>query len=101
MTDERVPPEDIEKMARVVLAIQLPRSPDQIRSMINDINNLLFNANNFQDNLKNLEKHANTAQDLLQKAKEVKSVPENKKQWKVLYFVYCNPCSTSTDGALY
>lgn len=78
MTDERVPPEDIERMARAVLAIQLPRSPDQIRSMIDDINNLLFTATNFKDNLKNLEKHANTTKQLLQKAQEVKSVPENK-----------------------
>lgn len=80
MTDEMVPPEDIEKMARAVLDIQLPRSPDQIRSMIDEINNLLSNATNFQDNLKNLEEHANTAKDLLQKAQEVKSVSENKKQ---------------------
>lgn len=85
MTDERVPPEDIERIARAVLAIQLPRSPDQIQSMIDDINNLLFNATNIKDNLKSLEKHANTTKHLLQKAQEVQSVPENKKQWKVLY----------------
>uniref|UniRef100_A0A671XM86 Laminin, beta 2-like n=1 Tax=Sparus aurata TaxID=8175 RepID=A0A671XM86_SPAAU len=77
LTDEMVPPEDIEKMARTVLDIQLPRSPDQIRSMINDINNLLSNASNSQDNLSNLEEHAKTGQDLLQKAQELKSVSEN------------------------
>lgn len=69
-----VPPEDIEKMARAVLDIQLPRSPDQIRSMINDINNMLSNSTNFQDDLKNLEEQAKVAQDLLQKARELKSV---------------------------
>lgn len=69
-----VPPEDIEKMARAVLDIQLPRSPDQIRSMINDINNMLSNSPNFQDDLKNLEEQAKVAQDLLQKARELKSV---------------------------
>lgn len=71
-----VPPEDIVKMARAVLDIQLPRSPDQIQSMINDINNLQSNATNFQDDLKNLEGHAKTARDLLQKARELKSVSE-------------------------
>ena len=81
-TDEMVPPEDIEKMARAVLDIQLPQSPAQIRSMINDINNLLSNATNFQDNLKNLEEQAKTAQDLLQKARQLKSVSENVLQHK-------------------
>ncbi|KAI3370558.1 hypothetical protein L3Q82_007070 [Scortum barcoo] len=72
LMDEMVPPEDIEKMARAVLDIQLPRSPDQIQSMINNINNLLSNATNFQDDLKNLEMQAKTAQDLLQRAREIK-----------------------------
>uniref|UniRef100_A0A4W6C4H5 Laminin subunit beta-1 n=1 Tax=Lates calcarifer TaxID=8187 RepID=A0A4W6C4H5_LATCA len=74
LMDEMVPPEDIEKMARAVLAIQLPRSPAKIQSMINDINNLLSNTMHFQNDLKNLEEHAKTAQDLLQKAQELKSV---------------------------
>ena len=74
LTDEMVPPEDIEKMARAILAIRLPRSPDQIGSMINEINNLLSNASNFPDDLKNLEQHAKTAKELLKEALEVKSV---------------------------
>lgn len=78
-TDEMVPPEDIEKMARAVLAIQLPQSLDQIQSMINDINNLLSNATNSQDNLNNLVDHTQTAKDLLQKTQELKSVSENMK----------------------
>ncbi|XP_049929321.1 laminin subunit beta-4 [Epinephelus moara] len=77
LTDEMVPPEDVEKMARAVLAIQLPRSPDQIQSMINDINNLLSKPTNFQNDLKDLEEHAKTAQDLLQKAQEVKERAKN------------------------
>ncbi len=72
-----VPPEDIEKMARAVLNIQLPQSPDQIQSMIDNINILLFDTTNFQKNLRNLEEHAKTAQDLLQKALELKWVSEN------------------------
>lgn len=74
-----VPPEDIEKMALAVLSIQLPGSPDQIRSMINDINNLLSNKPNFQNDLENLEEHAKTAKDLLEKAQELKSVSESMK----------------------
>ncbi|KAM6926955.1 laminin subunit beta-4 [Lycodopsis pacificus] len=74
LIDERVPPEDIKKMAQAVLDIQLPQSPDQIRSMINDINDLLSNATKSP---KNLEEHTKTAQTLLQKAKEVKSWTKN------------------------
>lgn len=74
-----VPPEDIEKMARAVLDIQLPRSPDEIRSMINNINDLLSNATNFQEDMKKLEQQAKTAQDLLQKALDLKLVSENMK----------------------
>lgn len=76
-TDEMIPPEDIEKMARAVLDIQLPQSPEQIRAMIKEINDLLFNATNFQSGLRNLTDHAKTAQDLLQKARELKSVSEH------------------------
>lgn len=68
-----VPAEDIEKVTQAVLNSQLQRSPDQIQSMINDIYNLLFNATNVQHDMKNLEPHTKTAQDLLQKAQELKS----------------------------
>ncbi|XP_019113332.2 laminin subunit beta-4 [Larimichthys crocea] len=77
LLDEMVPPEDIEKMARAVLAIQLPQSLDQIQSMINDINNLLSNATNSQDNLNNLVDHTQTAKDLLQKTQELKERTKN------------------------
>ena len=69
-----VPIEDIEKMARAVLNIQLPRSPAQIRSMINEIHDLLSNTAHVQDELKKLEEPVRRAKDLLQKAQEVKSV---------------------------
>lgn len=73
LTDEKVPAEDIERMTQAVLNSQLPRSPDQIQSMINDIYNLLPNATNLLDDKKNLEVHTKTTQDLLQKAQELKS----------------------------
>ncbi|XP_029289830.1 laminin subunit beta-4 [Cottoperca gobio] len=77
LMDDLVPPEDIEKMARAVLDIQLPRSPDQIRSMINDINTQLSNTTNYLDDLKNLGQPAKTTGDLLQKAGELKERTKN------------------------
>lgn len=47
--------------------------------MINEISNLLASGTNFHDDLENLEEHARTTQDLLQKAKQLKSVNENMK----------------------
>lgn len=73
-----VHPDDIEKMARAVLSIRLPRSPDQIRAMIDEINNLLSNVSRFLDDIKKLEEHTNITQELLKKAEEVKLVSEIK-----------------------
>lgn len=75
-------------MAQAVLSIPLPQSLDQIRSMINDINKLFSSVTSFQDNLKKLKEHVNTTQDLLRRAQEAKSVPEN-------------PRSIGTDRVLY
>lgn len=72
--DDMAPPEDIEKIARAVLDIQMPKSPDQISSMIDEINNLLSNITNYQDDLKELKEQARNAQELLEKAQELKSV---------------------------
>uniref|UniRef100_A0A665UDS4 Laminin subunit beta-1 n=1 Tax=Echeneis naucrates TaxID=173247 RepID=A0A665UDS4_ECHNA len=80
LIDEMVLPEDIEKMTRAVLNIQLPQSPEQSRSMINDIDNLLSNATLFQDSLGNLEKHAQTTQELLQTGLNIRSVAPNTRQ---------------------
>ncbi|XP_062418892.1 laminin subunit beta-4 isoform X2 [Pungitius pungitius] len=74
LIDDMVPPEDIDKMAKAVLDMQLPKSPDQIRSMINDINNLLSNATTSP---KNLDNHTKDAQTLVYKAQEVKEWTRN------------------------
>ncbi|XP_068452578.1 laminin subunit beta-4 [Clinocottus analis] len=74
LVDEMVPPEDIEKMAQAVLAIRLPRSPDQMQSLINDINNLLSNPNNGPADL---EEHTNTAHTLLQEAQQLQERMKN------------------------
>lgn len=78
-TDDLVHPDDIENMARAVLSIRLPRSPDQVRSMIDEINNLLSNASRFQEELKKLEEHTNITQELLRKAEDVKLVSQTEK----------------------
>ncbi|XP_014860210.1 PREDICTED: laminin subunit beta-4-like [Poecilia mexicana] len=77
LMDEMVPPGDIEKMANAVLRIQLPRSPAEIQSMINEISNLLNGATKFQEDLKKLQDEAKTAQELLQKATEAKEQTTN------------------------
>lgn len=73
LTDEMVPAEDIEIVTQAVLNFQLPQSPDEIQSMINDFYNLLSSATNMQDDMRNLEAHTKTVQDLLQKSQELKS----------------------------
>lgn len=64
-------------MARAVLDIQLPRSPAEIRTMIQNINDMLSRATNFQQDTEKLAQQAKAAQDLLQKAQEIKLVSEN------------------------
>ncbi|XP_034031453.1 laminin subunit beta-4 [Thalassophryne amazonica] len=72
LRDEMVLPEDIEQMAKAVLDIQLPRSPNQVQSLISDIKKVLSNALNFPEDLKNLQEHAKTAEELLQKAHDLR-----------------------------
>ncbi|KAG7468897.1 laminin subunit beta-4-like [Solea senegalensis] len=72
LTDESVPPEDIEKMSQAVLDIQLRQSPAQIQSMISEINRLLSNMSMLQKDLKNLDEYEQASKSLLQKAQEQK-----------------------------
>ncbi|KAM8891532.1 laminin subunit beta-4 isoform 2-T2 [Spinachia spinachia] len=72
--DNVVPPEDIENMAKADLDMKLPKSPDQIRSMINDINNLLSNTTTSP---KNLDDHTKDAQTLVHRVQEVKERKRN------------------------
>ncbi|XP_061578256.1 laminin subunit beta-4 [Cololabis saira] len=73
LADESVPPEDIERIVNAVLRIQLPRSTDEIRSMLNDINNLLSNSTPFKNNQNDLVDEAKTVQKLLQEAQDLKA----------------------------
>uniref|UniRef100_A0A8C1VN89 Laminin, beta 4 n=1 Tax=Cyprinus carpio TaxID=7962 RepID=A0A8C1VN89_CYPCA len=71
LRDELVKPEDIEKMANAVLSIQLPKSPDEIKDMIEDIKRILANVTNFDDDLEHLKKQARIAEDMKERAQEI------------------------------
>lgn len=64
-------PEDIEKLANAVLSIQLPKSPDEIKEMIEDIKRILANITDFEDDLEHLEKQARIAEDMKERAQEI------------------------------
>lgn len=64
-------PEDIDKVASAVLAIKLPGSPDEIRRMIQDIQNIMENFTHITEDLKDLEDRAKLAKDLKQRADEI------------------------------
>lgn len=66
-----VRPEDIEKLANAVLSIQLPKSPDEIKDMIENIKKILANITDFNDDLEHLEKQAKIAESLKERAKEI------------------------------
>ncbi|TRY81696.1 hypothetical protein DNTS_026007 [Danionella cerebrum] len=71
LQDELVMPEDIEKLANAVLSIQLPKSPDEIRDMIDRIKRILGNITEFNEDLEHLEKQAKIAEDLKEKANNI------------------------------
>lgn len=71
LQDELVKPEDIEKLANAVLSIQLPKSPDEIKDMIEDIKKILANITEFDDDLEYLEKQAKIAGNMKERAKEI------------------------------
>lgn len=70
LTEEMVPAEDIKNVIQAVLTIQLPPFPDQIQTVFTNKSN----NTNVQDDLTNVKAHTQIAQDLLQKAQELKSV---------------------------
>lgn len=67
-----VSPEDIEKVSKAVLAIQLPKNPKEIQTMIQNIRDLLANFTNFKEDLKLLQDNAKAADKLLEEANAVK-----------------------------
>ncbi|XP_072291696.1 laminin subunit beta-4 [Eucyclogobius newberryi] len=73
LLDNLLPAEDIEKMARAVLNINLPRTPDQIRAMIQELAELMNNAQNSGKDLKKLQDQARAAEELKERALELKA----------------------------
>ncbi|KAI4872139.1 hypothetical protein NFI96_031073 [Prochilodus magdalenae] len=71
LTADTMQPDDIDKVANAVLAIQLPRSPDEIKQMIKDIQNIMVNFTHVQDDLKPLLDQAKLATIINQKAEEI------------------------------
>lgn len=64
-------PEDIDKVASAVLAINLPSSLDEIKRMIQDIQKMMENFTHITEDLKDLEDQAKLARDLKNKADEI------------------------------
>ncbi|XP_072529806.1 laminin subunit beta-4 [Salminus brasiliensis] len=71
LTAETMEPEDIDILASAVLAIKLPRSPDEIKRMIQAIQNILGNFTQFKKDLKPLQDQTELAKDMKQKADEI------------------------------
>ncbi|XP_053741447.1 laminin subunit beta-4 isoform X1 [Synchiropus splendidus] len=76
LSDDSLPPEDIEKMSQAVLNIRLPRSPDQIRRMIQDVHDLLKSISKFQDDVQHFG-DTRASQQLVEDAGRVRGAVEN------------------------
>lgn len=77
LTDEMMAPNDVEKLANAVLAIQLPASPDEIRAMTKQIKDLLSVLPDFKGDVKLLDEQAKVAKDLLNQALDLKNRTKN------------------------
>ncbi|XP_062856618.1 laminin subunit beta-4-like [Trichomycterus rosablanca] len=71
LKEDALDPEDINKVASAVLAIKLPKSPDEIKKMIEEIQRKMGNFTQFNEDLKKLEDQAKLAKDLKDKANEI------------------------------
>ncbi|KAJ8002829.1 hypothetical protein DPEC_G00163040 [Dallia pectoralis] len=72
LTSDMVAPEDIDMVAKAVLDIRLPGSPDDIRSLIQNIRGALANFSKFEVDRKNLQDQTTTANELRDKAIEIR-----------------------------
>lgn len=68
--DESAPPEDIEKVAKHVLVINLPRTPQELTNMLDKIQNLVTHCEDYEINVNKLNKQRKDAQKLLVEAKQ-------------------------------
>uniref|UniRef100_A0A3B3T2G9 Laminin, beta 4 n=1 Tax=Paramormyrops kingsleyae TaxID=1676925 RepID=A0A3B3T2G9_9TELE len=68
---ELVSPEDIEKVAGAVLAIQLPLSLEEIQDMIDTIHSIVANSPTVREDLDHLTNQNQTVKELLEAAEDV------------------------------
>uniref|UniRef100_A0AAV2L0Z2 Uncharacterized protein n=1 Tax=Knipowitschia caucasica TaxID=637954 RepID=A0AAV2L0Z2_KNICA len=73
LLDNLLPAEDVEKMARAVLNINLPRSPEHIRDMIRELTDLINSTANPERDLTALEEEAKAAHELKDRAHALKN----------------------------
>lgn len=68
--DESAPPEDIEKVAKYVLDVNLPWTPQELTNMLDKIRNFGTHCENYEINVNKLNKQKKDAQKLLVEAKQ-------------------------------
>ncbi|KAG6936053.1 laminin subunit beta 4 [Chelydra serpentina] len=70
LLDESAPPEDIEKVAKHVLEVNLPRTPQELTNMLDKIRNLVTHCEDYEINVNKINKQRKDAQKLLVEAKQ-------------------------------
>uniref|UniRef100_A0A8C0HFF4 Laminin subunit beta 4 n=1 Tax=Chelonoidis abingdonii TaxID=106734 RepID=A0A8C0HFF4_CHEAB len=70
LLDESAPPEDIEKVAKHVLDVNLPRTPQELTNMLDKIRNLVTHCEDYEINVNKLNNQRKDAQKLLVEAKQ-------------------------------
>ncbi|CAN9498663.1 unnamed protein product [Ophioblennius macclurei] len=88
LTDDMVPPDDIEKISRAVLNIQLPGSPDQVQNLIRQIQDLLRISTGPQPDPQDLEDRSREAQELLEEARKLRERAAKIDTTEILQDVY-------------
>lgn len=71
LTEDSMEPDDIDTLASAVLAIKLPSSPNEIKKMIQEIQNILGNMTDFKEDLKLLQEQTEVAKNITQQAEEI------------------------------
>uniref|UniRef100_A0A8C3TFK0 Laminin subunit beta 4 n=1 Tax=Chelydra serpentina TaxID=8475 RepID=A0A8C3TFK0_CHESE len=88
LLDESAPPEDIEKVAKHVLEVNLPRTPQELTNMLDKIRNLVTHCEDYEINVNKINKQRKDAQKLLVEAKQaeenslVRSLSMPASRWK-------------------
>ncbi|MBN3318666.1 LAMB4 protein, partial [Atractosteus spatula] len=73
LTADRVEPDDIDKVATIVLSFKLPSSPKNLEDIIKKIQSILINCAEVEDELKNLNEQLQKANTLLEEGKNAEA----------------------------